>query len=202
MPSTMPSTSVPPISIAAPVSSARSSEPGLRGGSPSSACGGLKLSLSMYVLGGASLGPPRIRHADAALAQAVDSVAGGPGEAPLRIGILPTAAPSFMPQVLAAFATQRPLAGLRVHSGRNKQLLEMLRGRELDAVIGRLSDPDVMIGLSFEHLYAEPMTAVVRAAHPLAGKPGHAATATLAGCLLVLPLAGTLIRQLADGFLA
>ena len=149
-----------------------------------------------------------LRHAHAsvdALAQAVDSVAGGPGgagEGPLRIGILPTAAPSFMPQVLTAFAAQRPLAGLRVHSGRNKQLLEMLRNRELDAVIGRLSDPDVMIGLSFEHLYAEPLAVVVRAGHPLAGQPSHAATAALAGCLLVLPLAGTLIRQLADGFLA
>ncbi|HMC15934.1 MAG TPA: LysR family transcriptional regulator, partial [Albitalea sp.] len=158
------------------------------------------LGTTLFVRGrkGATLTPEAevfLRHAHAsvdALAQAVDSVAGGPGEAPLRIGILPTAAPSFMPQVLAAFATQRPMAGVRVHSGRNKQLLEMLRSRELDAVIGRLSDPDVMIGLSFEHLYAEPLTVVVRAAHPLARKPGHAATAALAACLLVLPLAGTL----------
>ena len=137
------------------------------------------LGTTLFVRGrkGATLTPEAevfLRHAHAsvdALAQAVDSVAGGPGEAPLRIGILPTAAPSFMPQVLAAFATQRPMAGVRVHSGRNKQLLEMLRSRELDAVIGRLSDPDVMIGLSFEHLYAEPLTVVVRAAHPLARKP-------------------------------
>jgi LysR family pca operon transcriptional activator len=148
-----------------------------------------------------------LRHANAsveALVQAVDSVAGGPEEAPLRVGILPTVAPSFMPQVLRAFAAQRPLAALRVHTGRNKQLLELLRSRELDAVIGRLSDPDVMVGLSFEHLYAEPLVIVLRAGHPLATKAhrGKPPLAALTGYPMLLPLAGTMIRQLADGFLA
>ena len=146
-----------------------------------------------------------LRHANAsveALVQAVDSVVSGPGEAPLRVGVLPTVVPSFMPQVLRAFAAMRPLAGLRVHTGRNKQLLELLRSRELDAVIGRLSDPDVMAGLSFEHLYAEPVVIVLRAGHPLLAKHGPPAPAALAGYPLLLPLGGTMIRQLADGFLA
>jgi LysR family pca operon transcriptional activator len=147
-----------------------------------------------------------MRHANASvesLVHAVDSIVSGPGEAPLRIGVLPTVAPSFLPQVLAAFASHRPAAALRVHTGRNKDLLEMLRGRELDAVIGRLSDPDVMVGLTFEHLYAEPLIVVGRAGHPLfvhrpAGEPAPSA---FAAHTLVLPLAGTMIRQLADGFL-
>ncbi len=159
---------------------------------------------------GATLTPEAevfMRHANAsvdALTRAVDSVGGGPGEAPLRIGMLPTVAPSFMPQVLAAFAAQRPLAALRIHSGRNKQLLELLRSRELDAVIGRLSEPDVMVGLSFEHLYAEPLVIALRAGHPLAAKAyrGKPPLAALPAYPMLLPLAGTMIRQLADGFLA
>jgi len=173
------------------------------------------LGTPLFVRGrkGATLTPEAelfLRHANAsveALVQAVDSVAGGPGEAPLRLGVLPTVAPSFMPQVLRAFALQRPTAALRVHTGRNKQLLELLRSRELDAVIGRLSDPDVMAGLSFEHLYAEPVVIVLRAGHPLAakscrGKPPLPALPALPTYPMLLPLAGTMIRQLADGFLA
>ena len=57
---------------------------------------------------------------------------------------------------------------VRVSTGRNAQLIEHLRSRELDAVIGRLSDPELMAGLSFESLYAEPMVIVLRPGHPLA----------------------------------
>lgn len=57
-----------------------------------------------------------LRHATAsvsALEQDVDSVAGGPVEASLRIGVLPTVTPLFMPQVLREFAAARPQAALR-----------------------------------------------------------------------------------------
>jgi len=140
----------------------------------------------------------------AALGQAIDSVVHGPAEAPLRLGVLPTLAPSFVPQVLRAFATERPLVALRVHTGRNIRLIEMLRERELDAVIGRLSDADAMVGVTFEHLYAEPLVVVLRRGHPLAptSRRREPALARLADHPLVLPLAGTMIRQIADAFLA
>lgn len=58
-----------------------------------------------------------LRHATTAsvnaLEQDVDSVAGGPVEASLRIGVLPTVTPLFMPQVLREFAAARPQAALR-----------------------------------------------------------------------------------------
>ncbi len=145
-----------------------------------------------------------MRHANAsvtALTQAVDSVVGAPDEAPLRIGALPTVGPSFMPAVLRAFHAERPQVAVRVTSGRNTQLLELLRSRELDAVVGRLSDPDQMVGLTFEHLYAEPLVIAMRPGHPLA-RSGATPLPALADFPLVLPLAGTLIRQVADGFLA
>ena len=146
-------------------------------------------------------------HANAsvnALGEAVDSVVRGPGEAALRIGVLPTVAPSFVAQVLQAFAAVRPLAALRVDTGRNKQLIEMLRERELDAVIGRLSEPEAMVGVTFEHLFAEPVVVAVRPGHPLASQQGRGKPPPdqLAEHPMVLPLAGTLIRQVTDSFLA
>jgi len=146
-----------------------------------------------------------MRHAHAsvnALTQAVDSVLHGAEVAALRLGVLPTVAVAFLPAVTARFVAAHPLVPLRVTTGRNSHLLEQLRSRELDAVIGRLSDPDLMAGLSFEHLYAEPMVIVHRPGHPLAGASAPQALAGLATHPLVLPLAGTLIRQVADGFLA
>jgi len=146
---------------------------------------------------------PHASASVAALQRAVDSIVRSPGEAPLRVGMLPTLAPSFMPGVLRRFAVQRPQAALRLHTGRNPQLVEALRSRELDVVIGRLADPDAMVGVTFEHLYAEPVAVVLRAGHPLArgGSDTRAAIAGIGACTVVLPLAGTMIRQLADGFL-
>jgi LysR family pca operon transcriptional activator len=142
---------------------------------------------------------PHARASMAALGHAVDSVLKAPAEAPLRIGMLPTLGPSFMPAVLQRFAAQRPQALVRLHTGRNKQLIELLRQRELDVVVGRLSDPDAMLGVTFEHLYAEPLVVVIRSGHPL-GAAGPD-LAGLGAWPLVLPLAGTMIRQLADSFL-
>jgi LysR family pca operon transcriptional activator len=146
---------------------------------------------------------PHASASVAALQRAVDSIVRSPGEAPLRIGMLPTLAPSFMPGVLRRFAVARPPAAVRMHTGRNKQLVEALRLHELDVVIGRLSDPDAMVGVTFEHLYAEPVAVVMRTGHALArkGLDTRAAVDALGGATLVLPLAGTMIRQLADGFL-
>ncbi|MEO8807457.1 MAG: LysR substrate-binding domain-containing protein [Burkholderiaceae bacterium] len=154
-----------------------------------------------------------MRHASDsvdALGHAVDSVLREPGAAPLRIGVLPTVAPSFLPGVLQAFATRWPLVAVRVATARNAQLIEQLRGRELDAVIGRLSDPELMAGLSFESLYTEPMVIVLRPGHALAsggkakarGTKAAPALGEIGAYPLVLPLSGTLIRQMADGFLS
>jgi LysR family pca operon transcriptional activator len=139
-----------------------------------------------------------------ALARAVHSMLAATDEAPLRVGVLPTLTPSFIPAVLQAFAAARPTATLRVQGGRNKALLDQLRERELDVVFGRMSDPDAMAGVSFEPLYAEPLVVALRHGHPFALRHARrkAPLHELSGFPLVLPQAGTLIRQVADGFLA
>jgi len=152
-----------------------------------------------------------MRHASDsinALGQAVDSVLREADAAPLRIGVLPTVAAAFLPGVLKEFAAHRPLITVRVATGRNAQLTEQLRAGELDAVIGRLSDPDLTAGLSFEPLYAEPVVIALRPGHALAPRADRKMSTTAAPALsligthpLVLPPAGTLIRQVADGFL-
>ena len=158
--------------------------------------------------GGTTLTPeaeafmPHARASLHALGQAVDSVRREPAAAPLRIGVLPTVASSFLPKVLGTLLAQRPALDVRIGTGRNAQLIEQLRAREVDAVIGRLADPELMRGLSFEHLYAEPVVIVVRPKHPLLRAPRRGARLEVARYPCVLPQAGTLIRQVADGFLA
>ncbi|MFZ5545400.1 MAG: LysR substrate-binding domain-containing protein [Pseudomonadota bacterium] len=143
-----------------------------------------------------------LRHATASvqsLQSAVDSVLRGP-MAPLKLGVLPTVAP-LMPPVLQAVLAAHAGLQLQVHTGRNAQLLAQLRAGELDAVVGRLAEPDAMAGLSFELLWAEPLAVAVRAGHALLRKRGAAAP-VWAPWPLVLPLPGTLIRHAADGLLA
>src|SRR5258706_3460384 len=170
------------------------------------------LGTRLFVRGrrGATLTPEAqvfVLHANAsveALSRAVESVVAGPGETPLNVGVLPTLATAFLPAVLHNFARARPTVRVRVQSGRNKPLIEMLRLRELDMVIGRLSDPDAMLGVTFEHLYAEPMVISIRKLHPFALRHAKRAApmSELSEYPLVLPTEGTLIRQVADGFLA
>ena len=91
----------------------------------------------------------------------------------LRVGALPSLAQSLLPTALAALRAQKPELGLEVQVAANDRLLDDLRAGTLDLVVGRMSDPRLMDGLSFELLRIEPLVFVVRAGHPLAGgRPG------------------------------
>ena len=148
---------------------------------------------------------PHARASLQALALAVDSVRRERAAPPLlRLGVLPTVAPSFLPAVLSPLLAQWPALDVRIATGRNAQLIEQLRSRDVDAVIGRLADPELMQGVSFEHLYAEPVVIVARPRHPLlrAAARRRGTRPDLAHYPCVLPPSGTQIRQVADGFLA
>jgi LysR family pca operon transcriptional activator len=69
----------------------------------------------------------------------------------------------------------------------------------LDLVIGRLAEPSEMQGLSFEQLYTEALLFVVRAGHPLACRK-RLDIKQLRERRLVLPDAGTRVREAADRF--
>jgi len=143
-----------------------------------------------------------VRHARQglfALEQALGSVA-PPRGAVLRLGVLPTLPTPWLSRLLRAWRTRHPEGTVRVVSGRNAQLLEQLQQGELDAVLGRLAEPDRMMHLRFEPLWSEPLVAAMRDDHPLLDRP-FSQWQTLS-VPLVMALPGTAIRKAADDFLA
>lgn len=116
----------------------------------------------------------------------------------VNIGVLPTAAAFLLPSAILSMQAEFPHLVVNVHSGLNSELLQRLRARELDLVLGRLPDPAEMYRVSFETLYTEPMILAVRPNHPLLSTAPD--PSQVARYPLVLPLTGTTIRQAAEAF--
>ena len=141
----------------------------------------------------------RVLEALDASAEAVAPTAGGRIER-LRIGALPSVAPALLPPALARLRDHWPAAQIAVKSAANAVLLDELRAGELDLVVGRMSDPRLMAGLSFELLYTEPLVFAVRAGHPLALKP--APVQAMLDYPLVVYGEGTIPRHNTESFLS
>ncbi len=92
------------------------------------------------------------------------------GSMHISVGVLPTVAASILPKAVLKFRTSGMDVTLNLISGPNSLLLGQLRVGELDLVVGRLAEPKLMTGLSFQHLYSEIVTFVVRPDHPLLKK--------------------------------
>ena len=143
------------------------------------------------------------------LQQAIDSVAGGRlrGDTAIRVGALPTVAVQVMPRAVQDLMVSRPDATVNLVSGPNRFLLERLKGRGLDVVVGRLTEPEQMTGLAFEHLYSERLAAVVRPGHPLlldGGGPARGEPFDLrriAGHTVVMPTREDITRGAVDRLL-
>ncbi|TDV72722.1 pca operon transcription factor PcaQ [Pseudomonas sp. LP_7_YM] len=132
-----------------------------------------------------------------ALREGVNSLRSGEHEpVAVRLGVLSTVESVLAPEVICRLHARHPALVVSVATGPSAYLLSQLRLGELDLVIGRMTDSPQILGLSFEHLYSESMTLVVRGGHPLlCCADSHMA---LADFPLVLPLAGTTIRKFAD----
>ena len=142
-------------------------------------------------------------YASASLASLREGVASlrearGGGAQPIGVGVLPTVAARLMPATLTAFRGAGGRGPVRLVTGPNDHLLAQLRVGELDLVVGRLGEAELMSGLSFQHLYPEPLRVVVRRGHPLASGFDPA---RIADYPLVLPSAGTVVRQDAERLL-
>lgn len=124
-----------------------------------------------------------------------DSQAGGL----VRVGVLSTAESHVVPEVVLRLHRNHPMLVISVATGLSAYLLAQLRIGELDLVVGQMTDSPEIHGLTFEHLYSESMALVVRPEHPLLGA-GLSDPALLGDYPLILPLAGTTIRQYAEGF--
>ncbi|HEV3430801.1 MAG TPA: pca operon transcription factor PcaQ [Paraburkholderia sp.] len=124
--------------------------------------------------------------------------------ATLDIGVLPTVATALLPPALRGFTVDWPRVSVRLMTGANAELLELLKAGAISFAVGRLADPERMVGLSFEQLYNEPLAVVVRKGHPLVADADAARSLAPFPTQfpLVLPPFGTLIRQAADSLLA
>jgi LysR family pca operon transcriptional activator len=116
---------------------------------------------------------------------------------PVRIGALPTIAASVLPHAVAQFRASGLKGQLQIITGENQVLLDQLRARDLDLVMGRMPAPENMLGLSFDPLFKERVVAVVQADHPLT----HADFITsedLASYPVLLPSAGSIIHSIVE----
>ncbi len=146
-----------------------------------------------------------LRYAGAsvtALRQGVDSItqARAKGGMAIKVGALPTVSTTVMPLAVRLFKQENIGTLVRVITGQNSVLLSQLRTGDLDLVVGRLADPDLMMGLSFEHLYSERVCFVVRPGHPLL-KEKPFDLARIAHHTVLMPTEGSIIRPLVDRFL-
>ncbi|HWV10760.1 MAG: pca operon transcription factor PcaQ [Pseudomonas sp.] len=132
-----------------------------------------------------------------ALRDGVASLRGGEHQAePIRVGVLSTVESLLIPEVVRRLHTRHAALVVSIATGPSAYLLSQLRVGELDLVVGRMTDSPEIQGLTFEHLYSESMTLVVRPGHPLLA--GTSDLSRLGDYPLVLPLAGTTIRRHAD----
>ncbi|MFS4437701.1 LysR substrate-binding domain-containing protein [Paracoccaceae bacterium GXU_MW_L88] len=136
---------------------------------------------------------------------AVDSLNAGAaalqGGAPagrIAVGVLPTVATSFFPRAVLDFHALRPDCRVRVMTGPNAFLIDRLRARAIDFMVGRLPDGASMDGLSFSHLYEDDVVLCARAGHPMLGAP---ISEILRHAPLVLPPKGAIIRNIVGQFL-
>lgn len=129
------------------------------------------------------------------LAQALKSE--GP---PVRIGTLPTASATIMPDAVAEFLAIGTGSQVTIVSGENRVLLNSLRLGELDLVVGRLAAPEYMTGLAFEPLYSEAVAIIVSPNHPLLARRNFTLGA-LANYTVLMPTKSSVIRPFVDRLL-
>ena len=140
-------------------------------------------------------------HAGAAFAElgrGIDTLrGGGGGGGALVVGVLPTVAARIMPKAVQRAKAAGLAASIVIEAGPNGWLIDQLKQGGLDLVVGRLAEPQVMMGLAFEHLYSEPIVFVVRPGHPAAtGRPVR--LEDIAHHTLIMPARGSIIRPEID----
>ena len=145
-----------------------------------------------------------LRHA-IEVEQAMESAAGalqGPVAPPVQIlalGALPTVASGILPDALLRLRERQPQAGVHLYTATNDMLLAALKAGRLDCAVGRMAEPSMMQGISFELLYAEPLVMAVQPRHPLLGERHVSPQAVLQYPLVVAP-SGTVPRLHTDAF--
>ncbi|HEY0932412.1 MAG TPA: LysR substrate-binding domain-containing protein [Trebonia sp.] len=136
-------------------------------------------------------------------AAAVLTGAAVPAAPVLRVAALPTVAGGLLVEAVTRLRGRRPHATVSIGIGDNPELLTGLKAGEIDVAVGRMAEPAMMPGVSFELLYAESLAVVTRPQHPLAvAGDNPLSPLALLGYPLVVPGAGTAPRHDVEGFFA
>lgn len=120
--------------------------------------------------------------------------------APIVVGVLPTIAAIMMPEVVRQFKTLAPVSDVTLLTGSNRMLMDALRLKELDLVVGRMAQPRTMKGLTFEQLYLERIAIIVRPGHPLAMQD-NPPLSSLSEYPILMPTQESVIRAIVDRFM-
>lgn len=135
-----------------------------------------------------------------ALRQGLDVARGSQEATIVRVGALPTVSARILPDAVKAFTGAGSGVHTRVITGPNDYLLSLLRNGDVDFVIGRMADPEVMMGLSFEHLYSERVVMAVRPEHPLLAERRFTLS-MIEQYQTLMPTPSSVIRRLVDRML-
>lgn len=85
----------------------------------------------------------------------------------VAVGVLPVAAVGLLPEVVRRARAEQPAVRIRPVEGSTDALLGRLEAGEIDLIVGRLYSPATPDGFEREALYAEPVSVMARAGHPL-----------------------------------
>lgn len=116
----------------------------------------------------------------------------------IAVGLLPTVSTRFFPLVATRFLGELPNISMSLETGPHDYLLQKLRDRQIDLMVGRMPEATQMSGISFEYLYEEPIVLVARRNHPHAG---GGVVQAVRNSLLVVPTRDAIIRRLVNDFL-
>ena len=146
-----------------------------------------------------------LRYAGAsitALRQGVESIAQARAEGgvAISVGALPTVSSGILPRAVRQFRQDATGAIVRVVTGENEVLRSLLRVGELDLVVGRLSSPENMTGLAFEHIVSDRIGFFVRPEHPLLSSQPFDLAAIL-NYTVLMPTRNAVIRPIVEQFL-
>lgn len=114
--------------------------------------------------------------------------------------VLPNVVRMIMPGAVVRFKELYPDIDITFRSATGGGLQEFLRSGEVDFGFGRLLAAENMEGLSFEHLFSEPLQFFARSGHPLVGRR-DLTVQDLDAFPVVLPTRNTIIRDEIDRFL-
>ncbi len=130
----------------------------------------------------------------AATLDAVDSGAGGR----LRLGVNPYVSSDWLCDVAKRLLEASPPIALQVSESATDGLLEAMRHRQLDCVIGRITPANAGEDLAWRPVFDQTLRIVVRAKHPLLRHGSRLTLAHLVGQQWLMPPASTPTRQLLD----